>query len=153
MSKGLNKYLQDTGQHCALEVNYFDDTTRPTGIASMSEALEQINESSEYSLSSAKQESMEEVESAVNIPESLKTDTGHTSRCPSQLCTDTDEKCQHCLSTKQAEQDAAVHQDDDEYPPSIYSGQLLMVLLPTDDVIMPTEKVGCILVTSHLQQF
>ena len=28
-----------------------------------------------------------------------------------------------------------------------------MVFLPTDDVIMPTEKVGCILVTSHLQQF
>ena len=28
-----------------------------------------------------------------------------------------------------------------------------MVLLPTDDVIMLTEKVGCILVTSHLQQF
>ena len=28
-----------------------------------------------------------------------------------------------------------------------------MAFLPTDDVIMPTEKVGCILVTSHLQQF
>ena len=28
-----------------------------------------------------------------------------------------------------------------------------MVLLPTDDVIMLTEKVGCILVTNHLQQF
>ena len=28
-----------------------------------------------------------------------------------------------------------------------------MVFLPTDDVIMLTEKVGCILVTSHLQQF
>ena len=28
-----------------------------------------------------------------------------------------------------------------------------MVFLPTDDVIMPTEKVGCLLVTSHLQQF
>ena len=45
----------------------------------MSEAIEQINEFSEYSLSSAKQESMEEVESAVNIPESLKIDSGHTS--------------------------------------------------------------------------
>ena len=45
----------------------------------MSEATEQINESSEFSLSSAKQESMEEVESAVNIPESLETDTSHTS--------------------------------------------------------------------------
>ena len=54
-----------------------------------------------------------------------------------------------------------VHQDDDEHPAkntareptSIYSDQLLMVLLPTDEVIMLTEKVGCILVTSHLQQF
>ena len=79
MSKVLDKYLQDAEQCCALEVNYFDDTTTPTDIASMSEAAEQINEYSECSLSSAKQESMEEVESAVNIPESLKTDTGHTS--------------------------------------------------------------------------
>ena len=71
VSKGLDKYLQDAEQHHALEVNYFDDTTRPTGIASMSEAAEQINESSKYSLSSAKQESMEDLESAVNIPESL----------------------------------------------------------------------------------
>ena len=54
-----------------------------------------------------------------------------------------------------------VYQDDNEYPSkntaieptSIHSDQLLTVLLPTDDVIMPTEKVGCILVTSHLQQF
>ena len=35
VSKGLHKYLQDTEQHHALEVNYFDDTTRPTSIASM----------------------------------------------------------------------------------------------------------------------
>ena len=71
------------------------------------------------------------------------------------------QKCQHCPSTKHAEQDAVVHQDDDGHSPkntareptSIHSGQLLMVLIPTDDVIMLTEKVGCILVTSHLQQF
>ena len=79
MSKGLDKYLQDAEQCHALEVNYFDDTPRPTSIVSMSEAAEQINESSEYNLSTAKQESMEEVESAVNIPESLKIDTSCTS--------------------------------------------------------------------------
>ena len=28
-----------------------------------------------------------------------------------------------------------------------------MVFLPTDDITIPTEKVGCTLVTSHLQQF
>ena len=161
VSKGLHKYLQDAEQHHALEVNYFDDTTRPTSIVSMSEATEQINESSKYNLSSAKQESMEEVESAVNILESLKIDTEHISGCPSQPCTDTDKKCQHCLSPEHAEQDAVVHQDDDEHPAentareptSTHSDQLLMVLLPTDDVITPTEKVGCILVTRHLQQF
>ena len=161
VSKSLDKYLQEAEQHRALEVNYFDDTTRPTCIEFMSEATEQINESSEYSLSSAKQESIEEVESAVNILEFLKTDTSHTSQCPSQPCTDTNEKHQHCPSTKHAEQDAVVHQDDDEHPPkniaseptSIHSDQLLTILLPIDDVIMLTEKVGCILVTSHLQQY
>ena len=38
-------------------------------------------------------------------------------------------------------------------PTSIHSDQLLTVLLSTDDVITPTKKVGCILVTGHLQQF
>ena len=54
-----------------------------------------------------------------------------------------------------------VHHDDDEHsaknvaiePTSTQSDQPLMVFLPTDDVIMPTKKVSCILVTSHLQQF
>ena len=102
VSKGLDKYLQDAEQCHALEVNYFDDTTRPTNISSMSEATEQINKSSEYKLPPAKQESMEEVESAVYILESLKIDTGHSPQCQlvlrstSQPCTDADERCQQC---------------------------------------------------------
>ena len=79
MSKGLDKYLQDAGQYHALEFNYFDDTPRPTSVGPMSEAAEQTNESSESNLSSAKQTSMEETVSTVSIPESLKTDTSHTS--------------------------------------------------------------------------
>ena len=78
MSKGLDKYLQDVEQLCALEVNYFDDTTRATNTSLMSEATEQVNESSKNNLPPAKQESMEEVESDINTLESLKIDTGHT---------------------------------------------------------------------------
>ena len=44
VSKGLNKHLQDAEQLHALEVNYFDDTTRPTIIVSMSEAAEKDND-------------------------------------------------------------------------------------------------------------
>ena len=79
VSKGLDKYLQDAEQHCALELNYFDDTPRTTSVGPMSEATEQTNKSSKYNLVSAKQTSMEETVSAVNIPESLKIETSRTS--------------------------------------------------------------------------
>ena len=94
VSKGLDKYLQDAEQLRSLEVNNFDDTTRPTNTSLMSEAMEQVSESSKNILPPAKQESMEEVESAINIPESLNIDTGHTLQCQpvlrstSQHCTD-----------------------------------------------------------------
>ena len=61
----------------------------------------------------------------------------------------------------QAEQDIDVHHDDDEHTAndlvteatSTQPEQPLTTSLPTDDVTIPTEKVGCIFVTSHLQQF
>ena len=74
MTKGLDKYLQDT----ALEVNYFDDTARPTNTLLMSETMEQVNKYSQNNLPTAKQESTEEVELAINILESLKIDTCNT---------------------------------------------------------------------------
>ena len=59
--KGLDKYLQEAEQLRALEVNYLDDTAIPTNTSLMSEATEQVNESSESDLPTTKQESMEEV--------------------------------------------------------------------------------------------
>ena len=161
VSKGLDKYLQDAEQCCALELNYFDDTAKLTSVEPMSEAAEQTNKSSEHNLSSAKQTSMKETVSAANIPKSLKRGTSHTSQQPSQLCTNTDEKCQRSPSSEHAEQDADGHQDNDEHPAEdidskftpTHTDQILTVLLSTDEVIIPTKKVGCILVTSHLQQF
>ena len=77
VTKGLDKYLQDAEQLRALEINYFNDTVRPTNTSLMPEMAEQVNKSSENNLPTAKPESTKEVESA-NIPESLKTDTSHT---------------------------------------------------------------------------
>ena len=60
-----------------------------------------------------------------------------------------------------AEQDIDVHNDDGKHTTkdpvaeatSTQPEQLLTAFLPTNDVTIPTEKVGCIFVTSHLQQF
>ena len=54
VTKGLDKYLQDTKQLRALEVNYFDDTAIPTNTSLMSETMEQVNESSQNNLPIAK---------------------------------------------------------------------------------------------------
>ena len=103
MTKGLDKYLQDAEQLCALEVYYFDDTVRPTSTLLMSETTEQVNESSQNNLPTTKQESTEEVDLAINIPESLKIDTSHTLHCQSVLKSmsqhHTDQESRQKLST------------------------------------------------------
>ena len=77
VTKGLDQYLQDAEQLCVSEVNYFDDTARPTNTSPMSEMEEQVNQTSQNNLPTAKQESIDNIESAINIQESLKTDTSH----------------------------------------------------------------------------
>ena len=77
MTKGLDQYLQDAEQLHASEVNYFDDTVRSTNISPMSKTEEWVNQTSQNNLPTAKQESIDETESAINILESLKTDTSH----------------------------------------------------------------------------
>ena len=75
VTKGLDQYLQDAEQLNASEVIYFDYTVRPTNTPSMTEIEEQVNQTSQNSLLTAKQGSIDEIELAINIPESLKTDT------------------------------------------------------------------------------
>ena len=77
MTKGLDQYLQNAEQLCAAEANYFDDTVRPTNTSPMSEKEEQVNQTSQNNLPTAKQESIDETELAINILQSLKTDTSH----------------------------------------------------------------------------
>ena len=67
VTKGLDQYLQDAEQLHASEANYFDDTVRPTNISPMSEMEEQVNQISQNNLLTAKQEFIDETESAINI--------------------------------------------------------------------------------------
>ena len=76
VTKGLDQHLQ-TEQLCDSEVNYFDDTVRPTNTSSWSEMEEQVNETSPVNLPTAKQGSINKTESAINMPESQKADTSH----------------------------------------------------------------------------
>ena len=67
VTKGLDQYLQDAEQCFASEVNYFDDTVRPTNTSPMSEMDKQVNQTSQNNLPTAKEESIDEIELAINI--------------------------------------------------------------------------------------
>ena len=54
VTKGLDQYLQDAEQLCASEANYFDDTGRPTNTSPMSDMEEQVNQTSQNNLRTAK---------------------------------------------------------------------------------------------------
>ena len=115
MTKGLKWYLQDAEQLSASEANYFDDTVRPTNKSPVSETGEQVNQTSWNNLPTAKQESIDETESAINIPKSLNTDTSHilqwqtVPKSTSQQCTNMDVTLQHDQLQDEDEQDTIVH--------------------------------------------
>ena len=116
MSKGLEKYLQEAEQHCALEVNYFDDNTRHTGEEPNLKDAGQTIQPSKSNQISSKQMSIEDIKAARNTPESPKSDTGHTSRQHSKVPTDADEKCQQITTLEDIKPHTDAKCHDEKHP-------------------------------------
>ena len=160
VSKGLEEYLQDAEQHCALEVNYFNNNTRSRSEELNLEDTGQTIQPSRSNRISSKQTSLEDIKAARNVPESLKSDTGHTSKQHSSVCTDADERHQQIMTSEDIEQDTNTQHYDGKHPVEdttreptpTHSERLRTLPTSTDKVIMPTKKVGCILISSHLKQ-
>ena len=139
------------------EVNYFDDNTTGQNDESSPEDAEQtIQLSKDIQVSSA-QTSTVNTRVTKNPLESLKSDTGHTSRQQLSVCTSAEEIRQQLkTSTEDVEQDVEAPYptaDTSEEMTLTQSERLHTLPTSTDEVRMPTEKVGCMLVTSHLKQF
>ena len=80
VSKGLEKYLQDAEQCQALEVNYFDDNTTGQNEEANLEDAEQTIKFSKDNQIPPRQTFTADTNVVKNPLESLKSDTGHTSR-------------------------------------------------------------------------
>ena len=130
VTKGLDQYLQDVEQLHASEANYFYDTVRLTNTSPMLEMEEQVNQTSQNNQLTAKQEFIDETESAINIPESLKTGTGHplqwkiVPKSTSHQGTDLDANLQHDQLQDEDKQDTIIHKQ-------MYFTMTMIVQLPT----------------------
>ena len=157
VSKGLEKYLQDAEQCQVLEVNYFDDNTTGQHDKSSSADAEQTIQFFKDNQVSSAQIFTVNTGVMMNPLESLKADTNRTSRQHSSACTNAEEKCQQPKTSKEdVKQDVQARYptaDVSEETTLTKSDRLHTLPTSTDEVRMPTEKVGCILVTSHLKQF
>ena len=152
-------------------MNYFDDTVGPTNTSPMSEMEEQVNQTSQNNLLTAKQEFIDETKSAINLLESPKTDTGYplqwqavpnsTSHQGINLdVNQQDDQLQDEEEQDPVEQDIIVYNADvfhNNYDhtaiDTIADGTTIQLekpvteIFPTDYVTIPNEKVGCIFVT------
>ena len=143
----------------------------------MSEMEEQVNQTFQNNLLTAKKEFIDETESAINMPQSLMTDTGHPLQCQavpnstSHQGINLDANLQDDQLQDEEEQDP-VEQDTIVYHADVFHNNYdctaidtiadsmtiqlekpVTKLFPTDNINIPNEKVGCVFVTRHLQQF
>ena len=116
VSKGLEKYLQDAEQCRALEVNYFDDNATGQNEEPNLEDAEQTIQSSKDNQIPPSQTFTADTTVARNPPESLKLDTGHTSRQHLPVHTDADEKCQQIKTLEDVKQDAEAQHPTKDTP-------------------------------------
>ena len=173
MTKGLDQYLQDAEQLRASE----DGIIRSTNTSLILEVEEQVDQTSQNNLVQAKQEFIDEKESAINIPESQKIDTSYSSQW--QVVSNSmshqdidlhvnlpDDQLQDKEKEDPMEQDTLVYNSDvsqnkcystaiDVIADSmtIQMGKPVIEPFTTDDVMIPNEKIGCIFVTIRLQKY
>ena len=174
VTKGLDQYLQEAEQLCTSEDNYFDGTIRSTNTSPILEVEEQVDQTSQNILVPAKQEFIDEKESAINILESQKINTSYSLQW--QVVPNTishqdidldanlpDDQLKDKEKEDPKEQDTLVYNPDvskDEYYSTaidvtadsmiIQMGKPVIESFTTDNVTMPNETVGCIFVTIHL---
>ena len=177
VTKGLDQYLQEAEQLHTSEDNYFDGIIRSTNTSPILEVEEQVDQTSQNNLVPAKQEFINEKESAINILESQKKDTSYSlqwqavSNNISHQDIDLDANLpDNQLQDKEKEdpkeQDTFVYDPDisqDECystaidviadSMTIQMGKPVIEPFTTDDITIPNEKVGCIFVTIHLQKY
>ena len=159
LTSEVNKYLQEVAERHERDVNYFDSQHMATNTASQQQKVDFVEHDKE------------------KIPELIDQDTGtngetnteHYIQYHDELETIPEENDENPLMTEQedvGEVDMIVYTpeesedepfnmaiDDTSKDPTIVMGKLVTTAFVSAQVHIPTEKVGCLQVTSQLREF
>ena len=159
LTSEVDKYLQEGAERCERDVNYFDGRHVATNTASQQQKADYVEQEEE------------------KIPELIDHDTSmngemnaeHYIRYHDELETIPEENDENPLMTAQEDVDevdtiAYTTEESDDEPfnmviddtsedPTIVMGKPVTTTFVSADVHIPTEKVGCLQVTSQLKEF
>ena len=159
----VDKYLQEVAERCERDVNYFDGWPVATNTSSQQQKADFVEHDQE------------------KVPESYGQDTGKKG-APNAECDiqyhdeletileeeeeeeededpqmaekqDIDDLDTIAYTPEESEEPFNMAIDDTSEDPTIVMGKPVTTAFVSDDVCIPTEKVGCLQVTSQLQEF
>ena len=158
----VDKYLQEVAERHERDVNYFDGWHMATNTLSQQQKADFVEHDEEEVPESNGQDTSE------NGAQNAETDIPYYDELETILEGDEDKDEDPQMATKQdiSEVDTIVYDpeeseeepfntaiDDTSEDPTIVMGKLVTTTFISDDVHIPTEKVGCLQVTSKLQEF
>ena len=159
LTSEVDKYLQEVAERCERDINYFDGWHMATNTTSKQQKANLVERDEE------------------NIPELIDQDTGtygeinteHYIRYHDELETIPEENDENPLMTAQEDIDEIdtivyTQEESDDEPfnttiddtledPTIVMGKPVTTAFISADVRVPTQKVGCLQVTSQLKEF
>ena len=146
----VDKYLQEVAERCERDVNYFDGWHMATNTSSQQQKANFIEHDEEKVLESNGQDTGENgeqnAEHDIQYHDELKTIPEEEDKDPQMA-----EK-QDVDNLDMIEPFNTAINDTSE-DPTIVMGKPVTTAFTSDDVHVPTEKVGCLQVTSQLQEF
>ena len=158
----VDKYLQEVAERCERDVNYFDGWHMATNTSSQQQKSNFVEHDEEEVLESNGQDTgkngAQNAECDIQYYDELETipEEDEEEHKDPQVAAkqDVDNLDMIAYNPEESEEEpfnmAIVDTSED---PTIVMGKLVTTTFVSDDVRIPTEKVGCLQVTSQLQEF
>ena len=157
----VDKYLQEAVERCERDVNYFDGWHMATNTSSQQQKADFVEHDEEKVLESNGQDTGENgapnAECNIQYHDELETipEEEEEDEDPQIAAKqDIDDLDMIAYNPEESEEEPFnMAIDDTSEDPTIVMGKPVTTAFVSDDVHIPTEKVGCLQVTSQLQEF
>ena len=158
----VDKYLQEVTERCERDVNYFDRQHVATNTSSQQQKANFVDHDEEEVLESNGKDTSENgaqntehdipyYDELETIPEVDEEEDEDPKMAAKQDVDDIDIIAYNPEESKEEPFNTAI--DDTSKDPAIVMGKPVTTAFVSDDIHVPTEKVGCLPVTSKLQEF